>query len=160
MSVVIAIDAGTTGVRSFAVREDGSPAGYAYREFPQHFPQPGWVEHDPRDIWDATTATLGELIAGLAGEPVAALGITNQRETAVAWDRGTGAPLHNALVWQDRRTAGRCDELREAGHLDCVRAATGLVLDPYFSATKFEWLLTDGGVPAGADGPGTALGTV
>jgi glycerol kinase len=157
MSVVIAIDAGTTGVRSFAVREDGSTAGYAYREFPQHFPRPGWVEHDPRDIWDTTTTTLGELVARLDGEPVAALGITNQRETAVAWDRSTGAPLHNALVWQDRRTAARCDQLRKAGHLDLVRDATGLVLDPYFSATKFEWLLTEGGVTAGPD---TALGTV
>ena len=157
MPVVIAIDAGTTGVRSFAVREDGSPAGYAYREFPQHFPRPGWVEHDPRHIWDATTATLAELVARLDGETVAAVGITNQRETVGAWDRRTGAPLHNALVWQDRRTAGRCDELREAGHLDAVRAATGLVLDPYFSATKLEWLLGEGGVTVGPD---TALGTV
>ena len=157
MPVVIAIDAGTTGVRSFAVREDGSPAGYAYREFPQHFPRPGWVEHDPRHIWDATTATLAELVARLDGETVAAVGITNQRETVVAWDRRTGAPLHTALVWQDRRTAGRCDELREAGHLDAVRAATGLVLDPYFSATKLEWLLGEGGVTVGPD---TALGTV
>ena len=157
MSVVIAIDAGTTGVRSFAVRDDGSPAGYAYREFPQHFPRPGWVEHDPRDIWDTTTATLAELIARLAGEPVATVGITNQRETAVVWNRRTGAPLHNALVWQDRRTAGRCDKLREAGQLEHVRVTTGLVLDPYFSATKFEWLLTEGGVSAGPD---TALGTV
>ena len=157
MSVVIAIDAGTTGVRSFAVRDDGSPAGYAYREFPQHFPRPGWVEHDPRDIWDTTTATLAELIARLAGEPVATVGITNQRETAVVWNRRTGAPLHNALVWQDRRTAGRCDKLREAGQLEHVRVTTGLVLDPYFSATKFEWLLTEGGVTAGPD---TALGTV
>jgi glycerol kinase len=160
MSVVIAIDAGTTGVRSFAVREDGSPAGYAYREFPQHFPQPGWVEHDPGDIWDATTATLGELVAALDGEAVAAIGITNQRETAVAWDRRTGAALHHALVWQDRRTAARCDELREAGHLARVRAITGLVLDPYFSATKFGWLLAEGGVRAGATAPDTALGTV
>src|SRR4029453_5403628 len=160
MSVVIAIAAGTTGVRSFAVREDGSPAGYAYRELPQHFPQPGWVEHDPGDIWDATTATLGELIAALDGEPVAAIGITNQRETAVAWDRRTGAALHNALVWQDRRTAARCDELRDAGHLDRVRAITGLVLDPYFSAPKFEWPLAEGGVRAGATAPDTALGTV
>src|SRR5918994_3043175 len=130
MSVVIAIDAGMTGVRSFAVLDDGSPAGYAYREFPQHFPRPGWVEHDPRDIWDTTTATLAELIARLAGEPVATVGITNQRETAVVWNRRTGAPLHNALVWQDRRTAGRCDELREAGQLEHVRVTTGLVLDP------------------------------
>ncbi|MGH9113724.1 MAG: glycerol kinase GlpK [Acidimicrobiales bacterium] len=157
MAVVIAIDAGTTGVRSFAVRPDGSPAGYAYREFPQHFPRPGWVEHDPIDIWDATTRTLADLVATLGGESVAAIGITNQRETTVAWDRRTGAALHNALVWQDRRTAGRCDELREAGHLDTVRATTGLVLDPYFSATKLEWLLTEGGIDVG---PGTALGTV
>ncbi len=157
MAVVIAIDAGTTGVRSFAVRPDGSPAGYAYREFPQHFPRPGWVEHDPVDIWEATTGTLADLVATLGGEPVATIGITNQRETAVAWDRRTGAPLHNALVWQDRRTAARCDELREAGHLDKVRATTGLVLDPYFSATKLDWLLTEGGVEVGPD---TALGTV
>jgi len=159
MSVVIAIDAGTTGVRSFALRPDGSPAGYAYREFPQHFPRPGLVEHDPDDIWDATAATLAELAARLDadGETVAALGITNQRETTVVWDRRTGRPLHRALVWQDRRTAHRCDELREAGHLDLVRRTTGLVLDPYFSATKLEWLLGEGGVEAGPD---LAFGTV
>src|SRR4029453_10764697 len=117
MSVVIAIDAGTTGVRSFALRPDGTPAGYAYREFPQHFPAPGLVEHDPVDIWDATVAPLGELVPrpDADGETVAALGITNQRETTVVWDRRTGPPLHRALVWQDRRTARRCDELREAG---------------------------------------------
>src|SRR5262252_4779055 len=136
MSVVIAIDAGTTGVRSFAVRPDGTPAGYAYREFPQHFPAPGLVEHDAEDIWDATT---------------------NQRETTVVWDRRTGRPLHRALVWQDRRTAARCDELRDAGHLDAVRRTTGLVLDPYFSATKLEWLLTEGGVAASPD---LAFGTI
>ncbi|HEX5946620.1 MAG TPA: glycerol kinase GlpK [Acidimicrobiales bacterium] len=157
MSVVIAIDAGTTGVRSFAVRPDGTPAGYAYREFPQHFPAPGLVEHDPADIWAATQDTLAELVEHLDGETVAAVGITNQRETAVVWDRRTGRPLHRALVWQDRRTAARCDELREAGHLDLVRSTTGLVLDPYFSATKLEWLLRDGGVPAG---PELAFGTV
>jgi glycerol kinase len=157
MSVVIAIDAGTTGVRSFALRADGSPAGYAYREFPQHFPAPGLVEHDPGDIWDATLATLGELVERLDGEAVAALGITNQRETTVVWDRRTGRPRHRALVWQDRRTAARCDALREAGHLDEVRRTTGLVLDPYFSATKLEWLLTEGGVEAGPD---LAAGTV
>jgi glycerol kinase len=157
MSVVIAIDAGTTGVRSFALRPDGTPAGYAHREFPQHFPAPGLVEHDPDDIWAATTATLAELMDRLEGETVAAVGITNQRETAVVWDRRTGRPLHRALVWQDRRTAARCDALREAGHLDLVRRTTGLVLDPYFSATKVEWLLTEGGVPAGPD---LAFGTV
>src|SRR5690606_1060006 len=146
MSVVIAVDAGTTGVRSFALRDDGELAGYAHREAPQHFPRPGWVEHDPDDIWQATLATLAELAGRLAGEPVAALGITYQRETTVVWDRRTGRPRHRALVWQDRRTAGRCEELRAAGHLDRVRQVTGLVIDPYFSATKLEWLLTEGGV--------------
>src|SRR5690606_40235940 len=129
MSVVIAIDAGTTGVRSFALRPDGTPAGYAYREFPQHFPAPGLVEHDPDDIWAATEATLAELVAGLDGETVAAVGITNQRETVVVWDRRTGRSRHRALVWQDRRTAARCEPLAAAGHLDLVRRTTGLVLD-------------------------------
>ncbi len=156
MSVVIAIDAGTTGVRSFALREDGTAGGFAYREFPQHFPQPGWVEHDARDIWAAVRATLAELSDHLT-EPVAAIGITDQRETIVAWNRRTGEPLHRAIVWQDRRTAGRCDELRAEGLEPLVRATTGLVLDPYFSATKAEWLLTEGGVPLSAD---LALGTV
>jgi glycerol kinase len=157
MSVVIAIDAGTTGVRSFALRPDGTPAAYAYREFPQHFPAPGLVEHDPDDIWSATCTTLDELATALDGESIAAVGITNQRETTVVWDRRTGRPLHRALVWQDRRTAARCDELLEAGHLDVVRRTTGLVLDPYFSATKLEWLLREGGV---SGGPDTAFGTV
>jgi glycerol kinase len=151
MAVVIAIDAGTTGVRCLALREDATPAGYAYAEFPQHFPRPGWVEHDPADIWAAVTATLGELVASLDGEPVAAIGVTDQRETTVVWDRRTGEQRHRALVWQDRRTAERCDELRDAGHLDLVRRTTGLVLDPYFSATKLEWLLGPGGVEADAD---------
>jgi glycerol kinase len=156
MALVIAIDAGTTGVRSFAVGADGTARGYAYREFPQHFPAPGWVEHDPRDIWTAVQATLAEL-TGALDEPVAAVGITDQRETLVAWDRRTGEPLHRAIVWQDRRTAARCDELREAGHEPLVRRTTGLVLDPYFTATKAEWLLREGGVTVG---PYTALGTV
>src|SRR5690606_16404866 len=104
MAVVIAIDAGTTGVRCLALREDATPAGYAYAEFPQHFPAPGLVEHDPRDIWRSVTGTLAELVAKLDGEPVAAIGITDQRETTVVWDRRTGEPLHNAIVWQDRRT--------------------------------------------------------
>jgi glycerol kinase len=157
MSVVIAIDAGTTGVRSFALHHDGTPVAYAYREFPQYFPAPGLVEHDPDEIWEATTATLADLLERLDGEAVAAVGITNQRETTVVWDRRTGRPLHRALVWQDRRTAARCDALAEAGYLDAVRRTTGLVLDPYFSATKLEWLLTEGGVAAGPD---LAFGTI
>ena len=150
VAVVIALDAGTTGVRAFAVDEGGQPLGYRYREFTQHFPRPGWVEHDASEIWTTLVAVTSELIAELAA-PVAALGITDQRETVVAWDRRSGQPLHRAIVWQDRRTATRCGELRDAGALDLVRSATGLVLDPYFSATKIEWLLGEGGVEAGPD---------
>jgi glycerol kinase len=160
MPVVVAIDAGTTGVRAFAVDEAGRPAGWAYREFPQYFPQPGWVEHDADEIWAAVGTTLAELTGELEkqGQAIAAIGITDQRETTVVWDRRTGRPLHRAIVWQDRRTAARCDALREAGHLPLVRRTTGLVLDPYFSATKLAWLLTEGGVDP-AD-PHLAFGTV
>jgi glycerol kinase len=156
MPVVIAIDAGTTGVRALAVDGAGSVTAWSYRELTQHYPRPGWVEHDPEEVQAAVDGTLGELLARQA-EPVAAIGVTNQRETVVAWDRRTGRPLHNAIVWQDRRTALRCEELADDGHLPLVRHATGLVLDPYFSATKLEWLLTEGGVTAG---PSLALGTV
>ena len=156
MSVVIAIDAGTTGVRAFALGADGVSRGYAYAEFSQHFPRPGWVEHDAAEIWTAVQATLTELASRL-DEPIAAVGITDQRETVVAWDRRTGRPLHRAIVWQDRRTAERCDELRTEGLEPLVRATTGLVLDPYFSATKAQWLLTEGRVPRT---PELALGTV
>ncbi len=156
MGIVIAIDAGTTGVRSFAVDESGTPLGFTYREFTQHFPRPGWVEHDADEIWDAVVATLAELVATI-DQPVAAIGITDQRETVVAWDKKTGRPLHRAIVWQDRRTASRCEALEAAGHLDAVRSTTGLVLDPYFSGTKFEWLLGEGGVEVGPD---LAFGTV
>jgi glycerol kinase len=149
VTTVIAIDAGTTGVRAFAVDEHGRPQARSYREFPQHFPQPGWVEHDADDIWRVTLETLAEVVAQV--EQVAAIGITNQRETAIVWDRATGAPRHRAIVWQDRRTAPRCDDLRAAGHEPLVRRKTGLVLDPYFSATKLEWLLRDGGVAADAN---------
>jgi glycerol kinase len=150
MAVVLAVDAGTTGIRTIAVDEHGRPLGSSYREFPQHFPQPGWVEHDADDIWTAAATTLADVADAMrrAGETVAAIGITNQRETVVVWDRVSGRPRHRAIVWQDRRTATRCDELRAAGHEPLVRARTGLVLDPYFSATKLEWLLTEGGVPA------------
>ncbi len=156
MAIVIALDAGTTGVRAFAVDESGRSVGYRYREFTQHFPRPGWVEHDATEIWSAVVGTTAELIAEV-GRPIAAIGITDQRETVVAWDRRTGKPLHRAIVWQDRRTAARCDALAAEGRLPLVRDTTGLVLDPYFSASKFEWLLTEGGVEAGPD---LALGTV
>lgn len=156
MGVVVAIDAGTTGVRAFAVNENGEPVGWAYREFPQYFPQPGWVEHDAREIRDTVWAVLSELATTLR-ESVAAIGITDQRETVVAWDRRTGDPLHRAIVWQDRRTASLCRQLTDDGHLDTVRTKTGLVLDPYFSATKIAWLMREGGVEAS---PNLALGTI
>ncbi len=156
MPIVVAIDAGTTGVRALAIDERSSVVGLAYRELTQHFPRPGWVEHDLDEIWAKLTEVLAELVATLP-EPVAAVGITNQRETVAAWDRRSGRPRHRAIVWQDRRTAERCTALAEAGALDLVRGRTGLVLDPYFSGTKYGWLLTEGGVTADAD---LALGTI
>ncbi len=154
---VIAIDAGTTGVRSRAVFPDGRPAVASYREFTQHYPQPGWVEHDATEIWESARTTLDDVIAEVGLDHVAAIGITNQRETVVAWNRTTGEPYGTAIVWQDRRTAGRCDELEAAGHLELVRDRTGLVLDPYFSGTKFEWLLRERDIPTDDD---LALGTI
>jgi glycerol kinase len=154
---VIAIDAGTTGVRSRAVFVDARPAVAAYQEFTQHYPQPGWIEHDAREIWAAVVATLQQVIDEVGRDTVAAIGITNQRETVLAWSRSTGAPHGTAIVWQDRRTAARCDELAADGHLDLVRRQTGLVLDPYFSGTKIEWLLRERDIPVDDD---LALGTI
>ena len=156
MPLVIAIDAGTTGVRSMAVNENGVITGSSYREFTQHYPQPGWVEHDATEIWEAVKTTFNELHTSLFDE-IVGIGITNQRETVVAWDRRTGVPLHRAIVWQDRRTAATCEQLTAAGHLPEVRRKTGLVLDPYFSGTKFGWLFNQGGV---ADTPDTLIGTI
>ena len=153
---VLALDAGTTGVRARAVFTDGRAPVSSYREFTQYFPQPGWVEHDALEIWQAAKETINDVLSRLDALPVA-IGITNQRETAVAWSRSTGAPLHRAIVWQDRRTAERCDQLEADGALPLVRQRTGLVLDPYFSGTKFEWMLTHGGVEANDD---LALGTI
>ena len=155
---VIAIDAGTTGVRSRAVLPDG--AGFAsYREFTQHFPQPGWVEHDADEIWQRVRDTFTEVHdrATDEGRRVVAVGITNQRETVVAWSRSTGRPYGTAIVWQDRRTAARCEQLAADGALSLVRGRTGLVLDPYFSGTKFEWLLANRQIPVTDD---LALGTI
>ena len=156
MTLVLAIDAGTTSVRTIAFDESGRIAALAQRELTQHFPMPGRVEHDASEIWDAVQSTLSEVTARI-GQTPAAIGVTNQRETAVAWDRRTSGPVHRAIVWQDRRTAARCDELERAGALPLVRERTGLVLDPYFSASKFEWIISKGGVAAGTD---LALGTI
>lgn len=128
-----------------------------YREFAQHYPRPGWVEHDATEIWTAVVGTLDEVIASVGVGHIAAIGITNQRETVVAWNRSTGQPYGTAIVWQDRRTAGRCEQLEADGHLDLVRRTTGLVLDPYFSGTKFEWLLRERDIPVDDD---LALGTI
>ncbi len=141
--MILAIDQGTTGTSCLVFDERAERIGRAYRELPQHFPRPGWVEHDPREIWETTAAVAGEALAdaGVRTGDLAALGITNQRETVCVWDPASGEPLHNAIVWQDRRTAERCEELREQGREPLVRSRTGLVLDPYFSATKIQWLL-------------------
>jgi len=156
--VILAIDQGTTGTTCMVFDEHGKIAGRAYREFEQHFPKPGWVEHDAGEIWAVTEAVAKEAIddAGAKGEDLDAIGITNQRETVVAWDKNTGEPLHNAIVWQDRRTADRCKELKDEGNEQLVREHTGLVLDPYFSGTKIEWLIKEGGV----DPSKAAFGTI
>ena len=159
MNAVVAIDAGTTGVRSRVVFPDGRPSIGSYLEFEQHFPEPGWVEHDATEIWECVKRTLLDVIGQLPGgaADVAAIGITNQRETVVAWSRSTGVPHGRAIVWQDRRTAARCEELAAAGALPLVREATGLVLDPYFSGTKAAWMLEHRDIPVDDD---LALGTI
>ena len=139
MTIILTIDAGTTGVRTLAVNSQGDVVDSSYKEFAQYFPNPGWVEHDAEEIWHSVQFTMGEVVSRLS-EPIAAIGITNQRETAVAWDRETSLPIHRALVWQDRRTAGQCTQLVADGLNSVIRESTGLIIDPYFSATKFEWL--------------------
>ncbi|WP_127998084.1 glycerol kinase GlpK [Piscinibacter defluvii] len=162
-SHLLALDQGTSSSRSIVFHRDGHIVAMAQREFRQIFPQPGWVEHDPLEIWQTQLATAQEAIAkaGLSAGDIASIGITNQRETTVVWNRATGAPLHNAIVWQDRRTADACAALREAGHGDLFRRKTGLVLDPYFSGTKLAWILdhVDGARAAAARGE-LAFGTV
>ncbi len=141
--LILAIDQGTTGTTCLVFDSDAELTGGAYRELRQHFPKPGWVEHDATEIWELTQAVAGEALrdAGVARGGLDAVGITNQRETVCAWDPGSGEPLTRAIVWQDRRTAARCEELRRDGREPLIRARTGLILDPYFSATKIEWLL-------------------
>lgn len=143
MNFILALDQGTTSSRAIVFDHAGTVRAIAQREFRQIFPQPGWVEHDPLEIWETQLVVAIEALAkaGLNGRDVAAIGITNQRETTVMWDRETGVPIHNAIVWQDRRTADFCDELKAAGHGADISNRTGLVLDAYFSATKIRWLL-------------------
>jgi glycerol kinase len=155
--MILAIDQGTTGTTCIVFDDEGRPRGRGYSEFEQHFPRPGWVEHDAAEIWQVTRKVAISALAdaSVQGSDLKGIGITNQRETVVAWDPSTGEPVHRALVWQDRRTAARCDELREAGHEDLVRERTGLVIDPYFSGTKIEWLIRNGDLP-----DGTVFGTI
>jgi glycerol kinase len=161
--MILAIDQGTTGTTCFVFDERAEPIGRAQREFHQYFPQPGWVEHDAGEIWSVTQAVIGEVLADTGVRPgdLAAVGIANQRETVCVWDPRSGEPLHSAIVWQDRRTAAHCDELRAAGHEPLIRERTGLVLDPYFSATKIAWLLKHvPGLRERADAGTAVFGTI
>ncbi|MDB4019973.1 glycerol kinase GlpK [Planktomarina temperata] len=144
MTYILAIDQGTTSSRAILFDKDMRPVQSCQQEFPQYFPQSGWVEHDAQEIWASVQAVVGGVMAqaGCTAKDIAAIGITNQRETTLVWDRKTGAPIHKAIVWQDRRTSAFCDRLRAEGHEAEITQKTGLLLDPYFSATKLHWLLT------------------
>lgn len=159
MASILALDQGTTGSTALVIHQDGTILGRGYREIPQHFPEPGWVEHDPEDLFQATLAAAREAIAA-AGEQPVGLGITNQRETVVVWERDTLRPVHRAIVWQDRRTADHCRQLKADGVEPWVRERTGLVLDPYFTATKLTWLLRDPALRRQAEAGALAMGTV
>ncbi len=160
---LIAVDQGTTGTTAMVVSDRAEVLGQATREFPQHFPKPGWVEHDPDELWESVLEALGEalVLSGVKAADCAALGIANQRETTLLWDRASGKAIHAAIVWQDRRTAGQCQALVEQGHEPLFRERTGLVLDPYFSGTKIAWLLNEvPGARRRADRGELAFGTV
>src|SRR5215831_16125536 len=140
---ILAFDQGTTSSRAIVFDRNGSIRSVAQKEFTQIFPKPGWVEHDAMEIWSTQFGVAAEAItqAGLSVKDITAIGITNQRETTVIWDRQTGMPIHNAIVWQDRRTASYCDELKQQGYLQSIQRKTGLIIDAYFSATKLKWIL-------------------
>ena len=140
---ILALDQGTSSSRAIVFDHEGNILSTAQQEFTQHFPQPGWVEHDPMEIWSSEAAVIAEAISriGIGGKDIAAIGITNQRETTIVWDAETGAPVHNAIVWQDRRTSTFCDELKARGLVDKIREKTGLIIDAYFSGTKIKWIL-------------------
>ena len=160
---ILAIDQGTTSTRAIVFDAAGRPVASAQKELPQIFPRPGWVEHDPEEIWSATVEVCRGALAkaSLDASALAGIGITNQRETAVVWDRATGKPVHNAIVWQDRRTAERCATLKQAGHEKLFSDRTGLLLDPYFSGTKIEWILDHvAGARAAAERGVLAAGTI
>lgn len=162
-SYILAIDQGTTGSTALVMSTTGETLSRVNREFTQHYPQPGWVEHEPEEIWQSVVDAVTQAVvdAGIQGSEIAAVGITNQRETTLLWDPSTGAPYHRAIVWQDRRTADLCDELKTAGHEPSVCRATGLVLDPYFSGTKLRWLLDHvDGARARAEAGEAAFGTI
>ena len=141
--LILALDQGTTSSRAILFNHKGEIEYISQKSFEQIFPTPGWVEHDPNEIWSSQISVAAEIIAkaGISGLEVAAIGITNQRETTIVWDKETGEPLYNAIVWQDRRTSKYCDELKSEGHTDMIKKKTGLVLDAYFSATKLKWIL-------------------
>jgi glycerol kinase len=163
MRLVLALDQGTTSSRAILFDHSGRVRGTAQREFEQHFPQPGWVEHDANEIWTTQIAVVNELLARehVAPADIAAVGVTNQRETTVVWNRDTGRPIYHAIVWQDRRTAAVCDQLRATGYGPMVRDKTGLVIDAYFSATKLAWLLDNvEGARSDAEAGALAFGTI
>ena len=143
MAYVLAFDQGTTSSRAILFDRSGAIVGISQQEFTQHYPQPGWVEHDPNEIWQTQLSVAQQVMADhqVGAADIAAIGITNQRETAVLWDRSTGEPIHNAIVWQDRRTAAHCDQLLRDGHAELIQSRTGLVVDAYFSGTKLAWML-------------------
>ena len=163
MKHILALDQGTTSSRAIVFDHDGGIVAVAQKEFEQIFPRPGWVEHDPDEIWSSQIGVASEAIsrAGLTPRELAAIGIANQRETTVVWERASGRPIHNAIVWQDRRTAGFCDQLREEGHESTFRDKTGLVLDSYFSGTKVNWILENvDGARARAEAGELCFGTI
>ena len=163
MKYILALDQGTTSSRALLLSEDGKVHGMAQAPFRQIFPKPGWVEHDPREIWSTQFGVAMDALAQAGGreDSVAAIGITNQRETTIVWDRKTGEPIYNAIVWQDRRTSAFCDELRQQGHGPLIQQKTGLVIDAYFSGSKVRWLLDNvSGAREKAERGELALGTV
>ncbi len=160
---ILALDQGTTSSRAIVFDKDGSMLSVSQREFEQIFPQPGWVEHDANEIWSSQVGVASEAIARMGIPPgdIAAIGITNQRETTIVWNRKTSLPIYHAIVWQDRRTAGFCDGLREKGHVKTFQEKTGLVIDAYFSGTKVRWILDNvPGARQAADRGELAFGTV